>query len=223
MAPSSEPAVAAPLSRTDRRRRQARSRLIAAARELIAQKGVEGLRLREIAELADISAGQFYSHFENKELLVEAVITESIETRAAAFVAVCDTVEDPLEAVSVAHRCFVRLAYDEPEIAWLMVKLERADALFSSALWPYGARTFARGLRASPFPPQDPDVLMTAFVGATVSVMRGVLDGRLGPGADIASAQGCLRSLGVPDPLATEIVHRPLPAVPARAGTPAAA
>src|SRR5581483_11124334 len=61
------------VSRVARKRLQARSRLIEAASAVIAERGVEGLRLRELADRADVGFGSFYTHFASKEELVEAV------------------------------------------------------------------------------------------------------------------------------------------------------
>ena len=53
---------------------------------------------------------------------------------------------------------------------------------------------------------------MWSTAGALLAVMRGVLDGDLPAGTDVAHATGVLRMLGVAAAEAREIARRPLPA-----------
>src|SRR5882757_8823572 len=108
-------------NRTDRRRERTRGKLTDATRELIVEKGVSGLRINEITERADVALGSFYNHFESKEEIVDAVVTDSLRELAEALAT--GAVEDPAELVSVAIRRFVGLAYDDPAFARLVVHL----------------------------------------------------------------------------------------------------
>jgi len=51
-----------------------RKELVEIAYRLIAQKGLEGLRTREVAEVAGIDTGTFHYHFPSKEALEQAVV-----------------------------------------------------------------------------------------------------------------------------------------------------
>ena len=51
-----------------------RKELVEIAYRLIAQKGLEGLRTREVAEVAGIDTGTFHDHFPSKEALEQAVV-----------------------------------------------------------------------------------------------------------------------------------------------------
>lgn len=51
-----------------------RSELVRIAYELIAQKGLEGLRTREVATAAGIDTGTLHYHFPSKETLIRAVV-----------------------------------------------------------------------------------------------------------------------------------------------------
>ncbi|PPE74258.1 hypothetical protein C3942_09520 [Solimonas fluminis] len=75
---------------------QTRARLLRATVELLARKGPDGLSIKEAAELAEVSRGVAYQHFEDREhLLREAKgwITERlIESMQNSGVAVADDV-----------------------------------------------------------------------------------------------------------------------------------
>jgi AcrR family transcriptional regulator len=185
--------------------------LIAASCELIAERGVEGLRLREIADRADIGFGSFYNHFASKEELVAAVAAESIGVAIDSIVASASEDEDPAVTAAAAHRAFIRLAYDDPQLARLMVNIDHADAVLETASLPYLSSVLARGVQTGRFRGVEVDVAATFIVGATITVMRGILDGRLGADADAASARTLLRACGLDDTEAAEIASRPLP------------
>ena len=200
--------VAEVRTRTDRRRERTRGKLTDATRELIAEKGVSGLRIQEITERADVALGSFYNHFDSKEAVVEAVIAESLqgitETLAAA------PLEDAAELVSVAVRRFVGLAYSDPEFASLVVHLNHADSLFGVAVHPAARTAVQRGITERRLDVPDVEVAVTGILGGALAVMRAIVDGRLGKNAEKAYAEAALRSLGVSPADAAEIVNRPL-------------
>jgi AcrR family transcriptional regulator len=179
-----------------RRRAQTRGRLTEAARGLIASKGVAGLRISEITESADVALGSFYNHFESKDDLVEAIVTESLEALAAA-VAEGEPGQDPAELVAAAIRRFVRLAYDDPEFARLLVRLNHADALFAEAVSPYARGALQGALDAGRLRVPDIDVALTFIVSGSMGMLRTIVDGRHGPDADVAFAALVLSALGL--------------------------
>jgi AcrR family transcriptional regulator len=197
-------------SRRVRRRERTRRRLTEAATLLISEKGVAGLRISEITDRADVALGSFYNHFKTKEELVEAVVADTIEVRAQAIVARMSSIEDPAEVVSFACRRVVRIAFEDPEMAWLFVNLDRADALFE---------TLEAGLAAGRFELVDTHVALTTMVGGAIAVMRAILDGRCGPDVDSVFAEGVLRLLGLDRAEAAVVARRALPEI-ARMSTP---
>ena len=56
-----------------------KQQIIEAASQLIAQKGFEGLRTREIAEIVGVSHATIHYHFKDKETLIEAVVQSMTE------------------------------------------------------------------------------------------------------------------------------------------------
>ena len=207
--PASAPPSAAP-TRSARRRARTRQRLTDAARALIAQKGVAGLRISEITERADVALGSFYNHFESKEELVEEVVSDAIQALSEAMVARMASIEDPAEAVSFATRHFVLLATDNPELASLLVNLDQADAQFERAVLPYALQALDRGIEAGRFEITEPRVALTGIVGGTLAVMRAILDGRYREAADVLHAEAVLRGVGLGLDDAHEIARRPL-------------
>jgi AcrR family transcriptional regulator len=84
------------------RRAETRERLLAAAAELFAERGVEGSSVDAIAERADRTSGAIYDHFGGKSGLLSALLetwTDAAATVIGAEVATATTLEDRLEAI----------------------------------------------------------------------------------------------------------------------------
>lgn len=57
------------------KREEARERILKAAAELFAQKGFDGTRISEIAELAEVNKALIYYYFENKQAILDSLLT----------------------------------------------------------------------------------------------------------------------------------------------------
>lgn len=89
------------------RRAQTRDRLMAAARVVFAERGVEGASVEEICDAAGFTRGAFYSNFRDRSELVLAMIQQSIAYQFAAAEQAIETMKaagdlDPPELVAIA-------------------------------------------------------------------------------------------------------------------------
>jgi len=64
-------------TRRERRKAETRRRLLDAARELFAERGFEATRPQDIARAADVAAGTFYTHFDDRRDVFRAVTAET--------------------------------------------------------------------------------------------------------------------------------------------------
>jgi AcrR family transcriptional regulator len=186
--------------------------LVAAAAEIIAVKGAENLRLREIADRADIGFGSFYTHFESKDELVAAVAEYTVRSLIAPVLKRAAQSDDAAISASISHRWFIRLASADPKTARLVVNLDRAEVMLLTAIHDDARDMLERGIRARRFRPMAIEPTLAFVVGATVAVMRGILEGRLEPGSDVPSAEAFLTTLGLGPREAAEIARCPYPA-----------
>ncbi len=198
-------------TRTARRREETRAKLLAAARALFAEQGVEVTRINEITDRADVGFGSFYNHFDSKEAVVEAVIEQAVEEHGSAVDGLTDGLDDPAEVVAIAHRYFVRLAAADPLWAWLLVRLDASHDVMRRTLGARATRDLAAGIDAGRFRVDDLTTTLFASGGALLGVMRAVLERTAGPEAEQAHAAGVLRMLGVAPAEAAEVAARPLP------------
>ncbi len=203
-----------PSARVQRRQQRTRTQLTRAAAQVISEKGVEGLRLREVTDAADVGFGSFYNYFESKEELVEAVVLDLMSALARRLIAHVEAFADPAEAASAAHRWFVRSATEDPETARLLVNLDHAEVQFQERILPFGQSLLETGVEQGRFLPMpSPVTTLSYVVGATIAVTRAVLDRRLGPEAESETAEVLLHALGLDADQAREIAYRTLPSV----------
>src|SRR6201996_2003130 len=73
-----------PLPLVERKRRQARQRIIEAARELFLEHGYDGVSVGDIAERAEVGRTTFFRHFGDKQEVVFAREQELLDTISAA-------------------------------------------------------------------------------------------------------------------------------------------
>src|SRR5436305_10389249 len=106
------PAEQTPQSRQAERTQETREALVAAARELFAERGFADVGTEEIVRAARLTRGALYHHFGNKEDLFRAVYEdverEMVETIAAGAM----TAKDPLEALHAGARAFLDACED---------------------------------------------------------------------------------------------------------------
>ena len=99
-------------SRMAERTEETRAAILAAARELFAERGYAAVGTEEIVRAARLTRGALYHHFANKEDLFRAVYEEVerdiVEQIAAAAIAA----SDPLEALSTGARIWLDVCED---------------------------------------------------------------------------------------------------------------
>ena len=100
-------------SRRVRERREARLRIIDAARELFAAGGEEALTLRRVAEKIEYSATTIYLHFQNKGALVRELCAADFAAFSRQLVQ-ADRLNDPLDRLKKVASGYVDFGLQYP-------------------------------------------------------------------------------------------------------------
>lgn len=204
------PTAASKQTRGDRRREQTRARLLAAARDLFAEKGVGATRLGEITERADVAAGSLYNHFADKDEIVATLLHDISEEQGAIVDELTADIDDPAAVVAFAHRHFVRLAAADPSFGALAIRLDASHRLMQQTLGPRALRDIEVGVETGRFTVEDPAAALHFTGGALLGTIAGIVDGRLGAGADVFHAESTLRALGVSASQAAKVARLPM-------------
>jgi AcrR family transcriptional regulator len=95
--------------------------ILAVARDLLEEGGVEALSMRKLAERVGIRAPSIYKHFPSKQALEAAMISQAFEEQAEEFERALRTTTEPITAMAASYRSFARrhphlyrLMYDRP-------------------------------------------------------------------------------------------------------------
>lgn len=88
--------------------------LRSAAADLLAEEGVAGFSLREVARRAHVSHAAPAHHFGDAAGLLTAVAIEGFDHLTAATTAAVTGVEDPVDALAAVGRAYVTLSVEHP-------------------------------------------------------------------------------------------------------------
>jgi len=99
--------------RKERERAQVRALILDAAREMFAADGVDAVTMRAIAERIDYSAPVIYSHFQDKETLLQELCYEDFRALGQAFRRI-ERIDDPVERLRRIGRAYVEFALEHP-------------------------------------------------------------------------------------------------------------
>jgi AcrR family transcriptional regulator len=193
--------------RTEARLAEARGRIVAAARELIAEGGYVAAQVAPVAERAGVAVGTVYRHFPSKSDLFADVFREASQHEVDAMRAAIEETEGTAaERIAAGIEVFARRALRGRRLAWALlaepvdpaVEAERLE--FRHSYRDLMAEVIREGIDTGDLPPQDADATAAALIGAIGEAMLGPLSPTTNggdPDALIASLIGfCTRAIG---------------------------
>lgn len=208
-----------------RRKRETREKLLRAAFQLIAQRGVDGVTVNEITEAADVGFGSFYNHFESKEAIHAAVLGAVFDDFGEVLEKLTADLDDPAEIISVCVRHVIGHAEREPLWGRFLLREWYRPEAFPRGLGARLLRDIGKGIARKRFDITDPLMTMIVAGGTVMGTIASQL-GAAGEGSklldqfgmsaqnlDQRSAAALLQGLGLPAREAKAIAKRPLPAL----------
>ena len=218
-------------ARGSRRRRETRGKLLRAAFELMATRGMDGVAVNEITEAADVGFGSFYNHFESKDAIHAALVEQVFEGYADALDRALADLGDPAEVMAASVRHTLRRAREDRTWARFLIREALSERMLQRGLGLRLLRDIRLGQSSGRFSGDDELVALLAIAGTTltaisVEVQHGEspaalspeLRRRLGlPSPEMPErvAAAVLTFLGVPAAEARRIARRPLPPIEA--------
>lgn len=125
-----------------------RRALLMAARQMVDEGGAQALTLRGAAQKAGVSAAAPYRHFEDREALLAAVITEGFDELSAVTESARAAAADPVAAYMAVGEAYLGFAAAHPLLYRLMFGIECHKPDYP-ALLEAGERAFGVVLRAA--------------------------------------------------------------------------
>lgn len=102
------------LDRRQRERDEMRARIFAAAREMFAAEGPDGVSLRKLAERIEYTAPALYSYFKDKETLLRELCDEDFRALRDAFGRI-EQVADPIERLRAIGHAYLEFGLEHPQ------------------------------------------------------------------------------------------------------------
>jgi AcrR family transcriptional regulator len=164
-----------------------RQALIDAALELVVEKDVSSVSLREVARKAGVSHAAPYRHFEDKEALLAAVAQEGLEMFNYSLQEANQHITNPLEKLEVGCTAYVRYAIAYPSYYRIMfgaggANVEKkypflADSIQQS--WMQFVNIIAQGQSMGLIRSGNPEQLAQGVWALTHGLAMLVLDGQI--------------------------------------------
>jgi AcrR family transcriptional regulator len=155
--------------------------IVAAARALAAEAGMNAVQIAAVAARAGIAAGTVYRYFPSKTDLVGALVAATSEREIGAIRRAANAAPGPLSALAAAVTTFAARALRQRRLAWALIA-EAVDADIERIRLPYRrvlASEFETRLTAAiagrHLPEQDAAVAAPALVGALLEGLAGPL------------------------------------------------
>src|SRR3954454_9719361 len=201
-----------PPNRLARRKQKTRAALISAAQSFIAA-GKLNVPVLEITQAADVGMGSFYNHFDSKEELFDAALTEVLDVHGALLDELTPALDDPAEAFARSFRLTGRMFRQRPQES--KVLLSSGLTLLSSdrGVAPRARRDIRAGVDAGRFHVKDLSLAMAVVGGALLGLGQLLHDEPDRDDADDADTvtEHVLRLLGMGVDEAPRICQLPLP------------
>ena len=200
-----------PQNRVQRRKQRTRAALIRAAQGFIAE-GKLNVAVLDITQAADVGMGSFYNHFDSKEQLFHAAVTEVFDAHGALLDRLPE-LDDPAETFARSFRLTGRLFRRRPQESRVLLNIGMGPILSKRGLAPRALRDIIAANRAGRFRVADPQLALAMATGALMALGQLLQDQ---PERDDAQAsdqmtEDLLRIFGIPAKQAHEICCRPLP------------
>jgi AcrR family transcriptional regulator len=183
---------------------------VAAARIVIASKGVDATTIQEITDEADVGFGTFYNHFESKEAVLDDVVAALIDDFGASVDALTADIEDPAVAVATVVKNFDRLVDVDPVLSGLAVRVGLRRPEVGNAVAGWLREHLERGIECGRFDIPDTRAALVALGGTIYLSMQLRLAGRLDEEVEQHLVELTVRMLGVEIEEARRIAGSPL-------------
>ncbi|KUM27515.1 TetR family transcriptional regulator [Mesorhizobium loti] len=208
--------------RVARRQRRNREALIAAARDVMTEKGVEAATMLEIAERADVGAGTVYNYFKSKDELAIVVLESLMHDLAIRIEAVTDTFSDPAQVYAFGIRTVLDTAIGDVRWAQMLNRSEViADAMYR-VMGPFAIRDLRLASQAGRFEVADAELVWRLTTHAIIGACLAITVGLLPASAAEQVIARLLGMTGIGASAAAELAARPRPALGPETGDTAA-
>lgn len=158
-------------SRSARKKRLTREKLLNAALNLMSERGYAGVKINEITEEADVGFGSFYNHFESKEALYAELIETLFEAHGDDIEARTQAMTDPALVFATAVRLTLKKAGEDPAWGKLLMKQGLSEDALERGLGQRMLRDLQIGIEQQRFTGSDPFISFLSVAGLVLAAL----------------------------------------------------
>ena len=195
-----------PTERTERRKAEARERIVSAALAQLAEGGYASASIQAVAQGAGIATGSVYRHFQSKADLFAEVFRRASTREIEAFAeATADDGRSATERIAAATEAFARRALVRPTRAYALIAepvdpaVEAERLIFRRGYRDVLVEVLTQGVERGEFEAHDKQTTAAALVGAIGEALVGPLaadrSGEVSPSLIAAVVDFATRSL----------------------------
>jgi AcrR family transcriptional regulator len=171
-----------PTERTERRKAQARERIVAAALDQLAEGGYASTAIHTVAARAGVATGTVYRHFPSKSDLFAEVFRRASQREIDVFrAAAADDGRTADERIAAATEAFARRALAAPTRAYALIAepvdpaVEAERLTFRRGYRDVLVEVLRQGVERHELEPHDTNTTAAALVGAIGEALVGPL------------------------------------------------
>lgn len=197
-----------------RKRERTRRQILAAALRVFSARGVAACTIQEIADVAGVTTGTVYNHFDDREAVILAVAMWLADTLSRRIAETQAKVEEGAQRMAIGQRRYMWLAKQSPAWALLLIDIAGVAPHLLEAIGDYVRADLTLALRQKAFRVTDEAAAVDLCIGACSRGMLTIALGQAKRGYDVQMTTMLLRGLGMDHARAAEVAARPLPPFP---------
>ena len=198
-------------SRVERKKREARDRIVRAAERLMRSRPMDSVTIQDITSAADTGHGTFYLHFDSKYEVLLPIIQQVAASWDHIIQQNLAQTEDPAELMCGAIRYMGRIILADPLWVWMLEHSGMPIEEMKDAVGRFAARDFGKGLMSGRFVVPDLALTSTVMLGAFSSGLLAIARADEKAQSVDQIAELMLRILGLEPAEANRIAGLPLP------------
>ena len=208
--------------RQHRRRQRTRVRLLRAAYEVMSERGVDGAKIKDITDRADVGFGTFYNYFETKDEIAAHVLDCVINDIGRRNVEATESLRrserrgDQVLVMPTSIRLWMHEAMRTAMWEWWARRPDLLIDRMRRGFGPFGKRDMRDAIAAGVFNIAEHDVehLWGLSVWMMVGGMHDIVVRGYPSETEIVCVESIMRAMGVEPMRAREISSVPLPEFP---------
>ena len=208
--------------RQHRRRQRTRVRLLRAAYEVMSERGVDGAKIKDITDRADVGFGTFYNYFETKDEIAVHVLDCVINDIGRRNVEATNSLRqserrgDQVLVMPTSIRLWMHEAMRTAMWEWWARRPDLLIDRMRRGFGPFGMRDMRDAIAAGVFNIAEHDVesLWGLAVWMMVGGMHDIVIQDYPPETEVVCVESIMRAMGVEPARAHEISSVPLPPFP---------